>query len=168
MMRYSEEVKLSAAQEYCLGQEGIEAVAQRHGVDPHALRRWAAAYRLHGASGVRAKRTRYSASFKQTVLQHMKQENLSYRQAAAWFDIRNFNIIARWARQYDVQGLVALSAGEPARMVCRPKPASPDATRTREDLLKELQFLRMENAYLKKLDALVQAKQKSAQQKKRK
>lgn len=53
-------------------------------------------------------------------------------------------------------------------MVLPKKPALPDAARTREDLLKELQFLRTENAYLKKLDALVQAKQKSAQQKKRK
>ncbi|ONQ81515.1 transposase, partial [Burkholderia cenocepacia] len=30
-------------------------------------------------------------------------------------------------------------------------------TRTREDLLQELNYLRMENAYLKKLRALVQA-----------
>ncbi|VWB10553.1 HMG-I and HMG-Y DNA-binding domain-containing protein [Burkholderia lata] len=43
----------------------------------------------------------------------------------------------------------------------------PDA-RTREDLLKENEYLRAEVAYLKKLDALLQAKKQAAQKKKRK
>lgn len=168
MEKYSESVKLASAQEYCEGNAGIAAVAQRHGVSPHALRRWVAAYRIHGVAGLRTKRVRYDEAFKWKVLLHMKQHELSYRQTAAWFDIRNFNIIARWERQYDVQGSARTYTGGPARMVLPKKPALPDAARTREDLLKELQFLRTENAYLKKLDALVQAKQKSAQQKKRK
>ena len=43
-----------------------------------------------------------------------------------------------------------------------------DEDRTRDDLLGELQQLRMEIDYLKKLEALVQAKERSAQPKKRK
>jgi len=168
MTKYSEEVKLAAVQDYGLGNAGIAAIAQRHGVNRHALRRWVATYQIHGVAGLRAKRVRYGTSFKQEVVRQMRQDGLSYRQTAARFDIRNFNIIARWERQYDVQGLVASSTGEPVQMDSPEKPVSPDAMRTREDLLKELQFLRMENAYLKKLDALVQAKQKAAQQKKRK
>ncbi|WP_229827195.1 hypothetical protein [Undibacterium macrobrachii] len=39
---------------------------------------------------------------------------------------------------------------------------------SQEALLKELNHLRLENAYLKKLQALVQAKQKLAQERKRK
>lgn len=46
--------------------------------------------------------------------------------------------------------------------------SSDNETRTREDLLVELNQLPMENAYLKKLDALVQAKERAAQRKKRK
>jgi transposase len=42
----------------------------------------------------------------------------------------------------------------------RPPPAErSDADRSREELIAELNELRMENAYLKKLDALVQARQ---------
>ena len=37
-----------------------------------------------------------------------------------------------------------------------------------EQLLEEINYLRMENAYLKKLEALVQADKKAAQRKKRK
>ncbi|WP_338861713.1 hypothetical protein [Mycetohabitans rhizoxinica] len=39
-----------------------------------------------------------------------------------------------------------------------------DEVRTRQDLLDEWNHLRMENAYLKKLDALVQAKKQAAPQ----
>ena len=46
--------------------------------------------------------------------------------------------------------------------------SSDDEARSRDDLLAELSQLRMEIAYLKKLDALVQAKERAAQRKKRK
>jgi transposase len=50
------------------------------------------------------------------------------------------------------------------------QPDTPETedTRTREQLLKENEYLRAEVAYLKKLDALVRAKKLSAQNKKRK
>jgi transposase len=48
-----------------------------------------------------------------------------------------------------------------------PKPVStpPADTRTLEELRKENEYLRAEVAYLKKLDALVRAKQQAAQKK---
>jgi transposase len=51
-----------------------------------------------------------------------------------------------------------------------PKSASPpdDDQRSREELLAEVNQLRMEVAYLKKLEALVQARPKQAPKKKRK
>jgi transposase len=50
----------------------------------------------------------------------------------------------------------------------KPESLPGEDKRSREDLLAELDYLRMENAYLKKLRALVQAKQNAAQPKKRK
>ncbi|NKA06675.1 IS3 family transposase ISRso11 [Ralstonia solanacearum] len=51
-----------------------------------------------------------------------------------------------------------------------PQPAAQPAQdeRSREDLLKENECLRAEVAYLKKLDALLRAKQQQAPKKKRK
>jgi transposase len=43
-----------------------------------------------------------------------------------------------------------------------------DESRSRDELLAEVKQLRMENDYLKKLEALVQEKKRVAQQKKRK
>ncbi|MNP48108.1 hypothetical protein D3C76_1422030 [compost metagenome] len=106
----------------------------------------------------------------------MREEELSYRQTAALFDIRKFDIIGQWERRYDEGGLEALSR-QPGNglhnKMAKPTTSTQlesasDETRTREDLLVELSQLRMEIDYLKKLDALVQAKERSAQQKKRK
>ena len=47
-------------------------------------------------------------------------------------------------------------------------PPPDDENRPRDELLAELNYLRMENAYLKKLQALVQAQQKATPPKKRK
>jgi len=54
--------------------------------------------------------------------------------------------------------------------IVKTKPVVPagEDERSRDELLAELAHLRMELAYLKKLDALVQARQKSAAPKKRK
>lgn len=100
---------------------------------------------------------------------------MSEREAAAWFNIRNRSVIGLWRRQYDEDGLAALSARPRGRSRKMPKqqPVTPpscpdDNTRTRQELLEELNYLRMENAYLKKLEALAQAQKQSAQRKKRK
>ena len=104
----------------------------------------------------------------------MREDQLSYRQAAAIFDIRNFNIIGRWERQYDEGGLIALSgqSTQCAEAMQRPKTPRPepndDDEQSRQELLDELNLLRMENAYLKKLDALVRANKKLPLSKERK
>jgi len=117
---------------------------------------------------------RYSAEFKLLVLQQMRSEGLSARETAARFNIRNRTAIGQWKRQYDEGGIDALSPrqrGRPRKMPkppITPPPLPEDDTRSRQELLDELNFLRMENAYLKKLEALAQAQQRSAQRKKRK
>lgn len=50
----------------------------------------------------------------------------------------------------------------------KPDTASDDEKPSPEELLAELAYLRMENAYLKKLQALVQARPKQVSPKKRK
>lgn len=52
--------------------------------------------------------------------------------------------------------------------VTKPSEDQEQTVPSHEALLKELNHLRLENAYLKKLQALVQAKQKLAQESKRK
>lgn len=176
MGKYTEEQKLAVVVDYCSGSDGMKAVALRHGVDFTSLRHWAARYREHGAAGVKAKpRQRYSAEFKLAVVLRKRADHLSNRQAAALFNVPRFNIISDWERAYDTDGVDALEPYHNARPKrTMKKPLAPpdsaqgqDAGRSKEQLIAELNQLRMENAYLKKLGALVQKRKIPASQKKR-
>lgn len=176
MAKYDEGFKRAIVLRYLSGLEGVNALASRHGVDKAMIRRWIAAYELHGDAALRKKSSRYSAEFKRSVLQRMNQEMLSSRQVIALFDIRGgTGVISAWRRQYDQGGLQALQPKPkryPPKMPQTPtdKPAANSAkadTRSREDLLKEVEYLRAEVAYLKKLDALVRVKRLAAQAKRK-
>jgi len=96
---------------------------------------------------------KYTGEFKQHVVETMRREKLSYRETAQQFGIGNHNHVSHWERIYLQEGPAGLyverrgraSKGRPARL---PK-------QTEEDLIAEVQRLRAENAYLKKLKALV-------------
>jgi len=110
MKKYTEQAKLSAVEDYCSGSAGHREVAHRHGVNASSLRKWIAAYQALGAAGLKSKRKKnHCPEFKLNVLQRMREEELSYRQVAALFDIRKSDIIGEWERRYDEGGLEALS-----------------------------------------------------------
>ena len=104
------------------------------------------------AKGIPSKR--YTGEFKQRVVETMMQEKLSYREAARQFDVNDHKRVASWERIYLEEGPEGLyverrgrgSKGRP------PKKLKPEVE---EALLAEVQRLRAENDYLKKLNALV-------------
>ena len=90
---------------------------------------------------------RYTPEFKQMVVETMMREKLSYCEAARQFDVSNHHRVADWERIYLMEGPEGLyiecrgrgSKGRPAKF---PKEVE-------EALLKEVQRLNAENAYLK-------------------
>lgn len=96
---------------------------------------------------------RYTPEFKIKVVETMHKDKLSYRETACQFDISNHYIVANWERIYLEEGAEGLqierrgrkSKGRPAKL----------KKEVEEDLIAEVQRLRAENAYLKKLNALV-------------
>jgi len=174
-MKYTEQFKHTVVHDYLTSHDGFKAVAQRHGMASRSLvERWVAAYRLHGDAGLSKKRSRYGADFKLLVLQHMWENGLSITQTAAKFDIRQQSSVGTWERAYQKGGIEALAPPPAKRLkkmtIPTTKPEAPagEDKRSREELMAELEYLRMENAYLKKVRALVQAQQNSAPSKKRK
>ncbi len=172
MTKYEEGLKREAVQAYLAGSLGFKSVSAQYGVDAGMLEHWVACYREHGDAGLRKKFSHYDAAFKWSVLTRMQREALSYRQTAVLYDIRGgAGVIAGWQRAYDEGGLVALEPKRRGRLKMKPVAESPslpsdtDDPRTREDLLKELEYLRAEVAYLKKLRALRQEKAQAAQKK---
>jgi len=174
MTKYTEKFKLQVVNDYLAGSAGFKAIAAKYSLSAPVVRRWVEWYRRHGVDGLTKKPRSYSADFKLSVLQHMWDNSLSQTQVAAIFNIGNLTSIGTWERRYLDGGIEALA--RPSRTRHEPMvhpPSEPaqktsDEERTREQLLSELARLRAEVAYLKKLEALVQAKKKSAELKKRK
>jgi transposase len=176
MTKYTEQFRLEVVQAF-LDSDSISArdVARQYGLTSHSIvQRWVAAYQLHGKSGLSKKFSQYSAEFKFSVLQDMWDNQLSITQTAAKYQIRSQAMVGMWERAYRSGGFDALEPRprrRPKTMASPvPKPKAPPEgdQRSREELLAELNDLRMEVAYLKKLRALVQAQQRSAPLKKRK
>ena len=102
---------------------------------------------------------RYSGEFKQNVVETMRKEELSYCETSRRFDINSDTRVASWERIYLEEGSEGLyierrgraSVASGAR---KGRPPKMDK-KVEEDLIAEVQRLRAENDYLKKLNALV-------------
>jgi len=154
-------------------------LGKRYGLAYSIIRRWVKGYEQRGLKALRKKSSRYSAPFKLSVLQHMWREELSAIQTATLFDIRGgAGVIRTWGCQYHEGGLEALMPKprghtkqmEHSKPPKRSKPPEPSPlpatdTPTLEALRRENAYLRAEVAYLKKLRALLQAKEQAAQKK---
>ena len=108
---------------------------------------------------------RYTGEFKQLVVETMIQDKLSYREVAQQFNISAHEQVRRWERIYMTEGSEGLYVERRGRSSkgCPPK----FSKEVEEDLLKEVQRLRAENAYLKKLQALVLEEERRQNKKQR-
>lgn len=176
MAKYEKSFKLKVVQEQLSGSVGAKTLAARYGINHTTVSRWIEGYRQHGEAGLRKKFSHYSAAFKLSVLKQMWRQELSFTQAAILFDLRGGSgVVADWERRYHAsgpEGLKSKPRGRPKSMTepkLPPPPVSPpaDDTRTLEELRKENEYLRVEVAYLKKLDALVRARRQAAQKKRK-
>ena len=95
----------------------------------------------------------YSGDFKLEVIETMEREHLSLSEAARRFRVPDHTIVARWERHYLTEGKQGLYIERRGNPKVARETKMPDETR--KDLISEIQQLRMENEYLKKLNALV-------------
>lgn len=109
---------------------------------------------------------RYTAEFKQIVIETMQKEKLSYRETARRFEISSHHRIQDWERIYLTEGAEGLAVEHRGRgSKGRPPKQLPKAVE--EDLLAEVQRLRAENDYLKNLQALVLENERCQRRKRR-
>lgn len=103
----------------------------------------------------------YDGQFKVMVVEYMHANHMSSYSAAAKFGIKSRANISKWERIYYEEGpdglLKEKPRGRPPEGMSKNKNAKKELPeQTKEDLIAEVQRLRMENEYLKKLRALVQ------------
>ena len=167
MKKYQTEFKLKVVKRFLAGEGGAKLLARQWSVPEEKIRTWVSHYRLHGIDGLRPKRSTYSAQFKLQVLSHQDREQLSCRQVAAIYDIRNPNQVVVWRRKLDEGGVEAFGIREQESPSMKkeqrcPAPPGTAVTDSAQALREENERLRAEVAYLKKLQALIRSKRSAA------
>ena len=112
------------------------------------------------------KQKRYSTEFKIGVIMDMREHRLGYCETVRKYDLGTTKsgaaiaMLQRWERIFLEEGAEGLMKERRGKS-CGSKKGRPPKLdkKTEEDLIAENQRLRMENAYLKKLSALVLAEE---------
>ncbi|MFV8394128.1 transposase [Flavobacterium sp. LB2P6] len=146
-------------------------VANQRGLNKSNIRKWVGFYKEYGALGLLAKKNQsYSVPFKLKVLKSIDKDLMSLRDVSIKFNIPDTGIIVKWKKYFANFGLVALQPkprGRPKSMnTNKRKKRKSDKPLTREEeLLLEIEALRCENELLKKLQALIQAEERTIKRK---
>lgn len=167
MSKYSVELKLKIVNEYLEGKKSFKDLEKEYKIKDCMINRWFSRYMLHGVAGLmKNQNSSYSGEFKLSVLEYMHANHLSCNETAIHFNISDTKV-AKWERIYYEEGIDALFKERRGRKSMSSKPRKKEINdKDKEDLIAEVQRLRAENAYLKKLRALVQERIQQEQKKK--
>lgn len=170
MSKYSKEFKLEVIKYYEKNHIGCGELAEHFNISNRSVVRWwIKNYQEHGINGLIRNNIKYTGEFKQNVVEYMRKNHLSLNETAAYFNLGNHNIVGKWERIYYEKGPQALykeQRGRNKKDMSSKHQKKKLSKENEEDLIEEVQRLRMENAYLKKLQALVQERTKPKQSKK--
>lgn len=167
MAKYSVDDKLSAVMRYMDGVESFISIGRSMGTSASVIMNWVKQYEYQGVEGLSKKSyTNYSAQFKLDVLNYMIDNGTSPNETAVIFNISSPATIRTWRLLFKKGGVDALIPKKKGRTPMdkednKKKKKQAPAKGSVEALKAEVEQLRMENAYLKKLNALVRDKEKS-------
>ena len=165
MSKYHRAFKIKLAQ---LAQEsGSRTLSSKYKVSSRQIRYWCQVYRLNEFNSFTHKQHPYSREFKLRVLNTMTKNNWSLTHTSAYFDLSSPGVLFQWQKLYSLGGMSNLTPkrkGRP-RMTNNASIPKPSAQMTEKELREELDYLRAENAVLKKLEALAQARKNKAKTK---
>ena len=169
MSKYSSELKLKIVK-YCIEEHhsSYDAAKKFNLPNPTPIKRWIKRYEMYGIEGLVYKNTKYDGNFKISVVEYMHKNHLSLNETCIRFRINCVSNLSKWERIYYEEGPQALyedKRGRPRKMKSKSEKKKL-SKELEEDLIAENQRLRMENEYLKKLNALVQERIKRENKKK--
>jgi transposase len=156
MKRYSKEEKEKAVKAIEAG-ESLVKVSRKFEIEESELKWMVRCYRERGEKALSSHTYNWTAEQKNEVLKYMHENGLSLTETGVRLGIRHSTIL-QWERRYLENGISGLEDKKKGRKPRTPKPKLP-MTRL-EALEEENLYLRIENEYLKKLNALVAEREK--------
>ena len=169
MSKYSSEFKLEVVKYYLDNSVGYRTTADHFGVAYPLVLKWVRKYKENGYVGLmKNQKSSYGGDFKLNVVEYRHENHLSCKETAFHFNLAGDYVVSKWERIYyeeGPQGLYIERRGRSKNMSSKQKKKNLNKE-VEKDLIAENQRLRMENEYLKKLNALVQERIKRENKKK--
>jgi len=174
-IKYSIKQKHAIVRSIVSGRLSTKAAAREVGCHKSAIQRWVIQYKAHGVKGFTVRNGHYEGQFKLSVVRSYLKNGLSLNQVATHFKIPNAGLISQWIKIYKGQGALGLQNRTRGRKrtnmtkKARKKETTliDPAAQKLAEMQQELDYLRAENAFLKKLRALVQQKEAAKAQARR-
>ncbi|MDA2639124.1 IS3 family transposase [Bacillus cereus] len=156
--KYTFELKRNAVEHYLNTNDSFKVTARKYKINYSLLKEWVARAKEQGIDSLKSKCTRYDIRFKMDVLNYMNNTGASPLQAAAMFNIPSASTVRKWRRVLESQGIDALRQSSKGYSTVKKKediaPKEKQNVNSQNDLRKEIEYLRMENAYFKKVTRL--------------
>ena len=179
MPKYTKEFKIKLVMEYLSGETGgIRKLADKYNIPKGTIENWIDKYNSGGFDNLSKKQNqdKFTSEFKLSVIQYRQINNISFRQTAEHFNIKNGSIICNRERAYRQRGLYGLedNRGRPKKDMTKVNKKSKNNTPINESEREELIRLREENRllkmkiiYEKKLQALLLEEEAEARKRQR-
>ncbi|MEK1395477.1 helix-turn-helix domain-containing protein [Limosilactobacillus fermentum] len=168
MTKFNLELRISIVTQYLTGISSIQLARKYHIANNETILLWVHRFNHFGIAGLKPRpmNLEYSSEFKIEVLNWKQQHQASLSETALHFNLSSPSTIWQWQRKFDLKGLSGLNRvrGDPKTMakhkhkkVTKPTTAQIQARHDKDELKQlkqENKMLRIENEFLKKLDAL--------------
>lgn len=173
-VKFSIEFKEDLVKEYLQGRCSLVHLCSKYDISLSYFKRLVLRYEKQGSLSQQDKNNSYEKSFKLDCVLSVQKRGLSLSQAARIFGVPSDGTISKWIGLYNEFGEEGLSRKPRGRRKGMPDPKKKKKTKVISSdpklsaLEEELEYLRAENAYLKKLNALIQEEELKAIQSKSK
>lgn len=123
---------------------------------------WVPSYQAFGKEGLETHRSpkKYTSEFKRSILHFIETTGASFGEAARKFKLPTSSMVARWHRNSLLFGCVSSSdqKGTMKKEMTKPNKKQKKGTKSsrEKELEREIELLKIENDYLKKLQTFQQ------------
>ena len=163
---YCKEIKLEAVQ-YVLSGHSYRQASEKFKISTTPIEKWVNAYKIHGEKGLESRNTarqkELDGQFRLNVIKYKNKHGLSCTQTASLFCL-DVVTISRWDKKYHEKGEDAFMSDKNNQKIsikAKQKDNNSESVLENQILAAENRRLKMENEYLKKLNALIQERENS-------